>query len=50
MAYWVENGSGARPVKAFDLLSKARGMSVPDTPEQVEWVQHFETRHLNTGP
>lgn len=28
---------------AFDLISGARGLRVPDTPEQVEWVRNFSS-------
>ena len=28
---------------AFSLISEARGLRVPDTPEQVEWVKNFSS-------
>jgi protein-tyrosine phosphatase len=30
---------------AFPMLSRARGLAVPDTPSQVEWFQSVATRH-----
>jgi protein-tyrosine phosphatase len=32
---------GFQPEDAFARLSKARGLQVPDTQEQVRWVEHF---------
>jgi protein-tyrosine phosphatase len=32
---------GLSPERAFCLISKGRGMQVPDTPEQVEWLTGF---------
>ena len=32
---------GYKPDDAFRRLSTARGLQVPDTPEQVCWVEHF---------
>jgi protein-tyrosine phosphatase len=32
---------GFRPDDAFERLSKARGLNVPDTAEQVTWVKRF---------
>jgi protein-tyrosine phosphatase len=32
---------GFQPEDAFARLSRARGLQVPDTPEQVSWVEHF---------
>ncbi len=29
---------GFEPIEAFDLISKKRGVAVPDTQEQVDWV------------
>src|SRR5215467_12015677 len=29
---------------AFRMIEKARGCSVPDTPEQREWVERYSTR------
>lgn len=37
---------GDRPETAFDRIAKARGRSVPDTPEQRDWVICFAERHL----
>ncbi len=36
--------SGHTPEQAFDLLSKARGYSVPETEEQQAWVEAFFQR------
>ena len=32
---------GLTPVEAFDRLSEARGLRVPDTWLQTQWVEHF---------
>lgn len=32
---------GLSPQDAFSRISKARGLQVPDTPEQVHWVEGF---------
>jgi hypothetical protein len=32
---------GLSPERAFGLISKGRGLQVPDTPEQVEWLAAF---------
>jgi hypothetical protein len=29
---------------AFARISKARGLQVPDTPEQVRWIEEFAAR------
>jgi protein-tyrosine phosphatase len=34
---------------AFELLKRARGFPVPDTPEQREWVERFAGRTENAG-
>lgn len=34
---------GLSPERAFGLISKGRGMQVPDTPEQAEWLARFAT-------
>jgi protein-tyrosine phosphatase len=34
---------GYSPDDAFDLISEARGLRVPDTPEQIEWVKNFNS-------
>jgi len=34
-------GEGFQPADAFARLSKARGLQVPDTQEQVRWVERF---------
>ena len=33
--------AGASPDEAFDRICKARGCTVPDTPEQRRWVEKF---------
>jgi protein-tyrosine phosphatase len=40
---------GLSAAEAFDLLSKARGCSVPDTPEQREWIERLAVRAKNAG-
>jgi len=37
---------GYKPEDAFQRLSKARGLQVPDTPDQIRWVERFATRQL----
>ncbi len=32
---------GRRPAEVFELLSRARGVEVPDTDEQVAWLQSY---------
>ena len=32
---------GVAPETAVSLLSAARGTSVPETPEQLEWIRHY---------
>jgi hypothetical protein len=32
---------GLSPERAFGLISKGRGLQVPDTPEQAEWLSGF---------
>jgi protein-tyrosine phosphatase len=39
---------GAHPDRAFEAIAKARGVEVPDTPEQREWVTAFADR-LRSG-
>jgi protein-tyrosine phosphatase len=34
---------GISPERAFCLISKGRGLQVPDTPEQAEWLEGFAT-------
>ena len=33
--------AGSTPDDAFDMISSARGVAVPDTDEQRKWVAHF---------
>jgi protein-tyrosine phosphatase len=35
---------GATPAQAFERISRARGCNVPDTNEQVAWVESFAGR------
>jgi len=32
---------GLSPAKVFELLSEARGLKVPDTEEQIKWIEQF---------
>ncbi len=41
---------GERPDAAFERIARARGRSVPDTPEQRQWVLRFTDQHLNGPP
>jgi protein-tyrosine phosphatase len=36
--------------KVFELISKARGLSVPDTEEQIEWLSKFYQKLYNDLP
>jgi protein-tyrosine phosphatase len=36
---------GFTPAEAFRRLTIARGIQVPDTPDQVHWIEHFAARH-----
>jgi protein-tyrosine phosphatase len=38
---------GHTPDEAFRRLSKARGLQVPDTPDQIRWVERFAARQPN---
>ncbi len=38
--------SGFSPDDALSLISDARGVSVPETPEQREWIRKFSVRDL----
>jgi len=38
---------GLTPGEAFRRLSKARGLQVPDTPDQIRWVERFAARQAN---
>jgi protein-tyrosine phosphatase len=38
--------SGAGVEKALDAVSAARGVSVPETPEQLHWLQHLPAELL----
>lgn len=38
---------GYTPDDAFRRLTKARGLQVPDTPDQIRWVQRFATRQIS---
>jgi len=38
--------SGAGPRKAIEDVSAARGQKVPETPLQLQWIQHLPTEHL----
>lgn len=33
--------AGVRPGRAFELIGEARGLTVPDTQEQEQWIQRF---------
>jgi protein-tyrosine phosphatase len=42
----IMTAEGYTPDDAFRRLSKARGLRVPDTPDQIRWVEQFATRQL----
>jgi protein-tyrosine phosphatase len=37
---------GYTPDDAFRRLTKARGLQVPDTPDQIRWVERFATHQI----
>jgi protein-tyrosine phosphatase len=39
-------GDGSTPDDALNLISKVRGLPVPETPEQREWVREFAKRRF----
>jgi protein-tyrosine phosphatase len=39
---------GSTPGQALKLISEVRGLSVPETPEQLEWVKKFSEREAPT--
>src|SRR5262249_17752877 len=38
---------GETPESAFACIEAARGLQVPDTPEQRQWVERYASRELN---
>jgi protein-tyrosine phosphatase len=48
VAACVLAAQGAQPKVAFELIAKARGCPVPDTPEQRAWVERFAEMNLKT--
>jgi protein-tyrosine phosphatase len=40
---------GFTPQEAFKRLTKARGVEVPDTPDQVRWVEQFAATRNSAG-
>lgn len=40
-------GEGLTPGEAFRRLSKARGLQVPDTPDQIRWIESFAALQAN---
>ncbi len=39
---------GSTPSQALKLISEVRGLAVPETPEQLEWVKKFSEREVPT--
>jgi len=37
---------GVEPEEAFGRIGKARGRSVPETAEQLDWVKQFAENHI----
>jgi protein-tyrosine phosphatase len=37
---------GYTPDDAFRRLTTARGLQVPDTPDQIQWIERFATRQV----
>jgi protein-tyrosine phosphatase len=40
---------GVSPESAFAILSRARGVTVPDTDAQADWVRHFSRTRSNAS-
>ncbi len=38
--------SGLGVEKAIDIVSVARGLTIPETPEQLEWIKHLPSEKL----
>jgi protein-tyrosine phosphatase len=38
--------SGMRVEEAIDVVSAARGQTIPETPAQIQWIQHLPSEHL----
>ena len=38
--------SGIRAEKAIETVSAARGLTIPETPAQLEWIHHLASEHL----
>ncbi len=43
-------GTGVNPEAAFEQVSKARGVPVPETPEQRQWIMRFAEHQLQEEP
>ncbi len=43
-------GTGQSPEAAFEQVSKARGVSVPETTEQRQWIMRFAEHQLQEEP
>jgi hypothetical protein len=41
---------GMTPDAALHRISEARGLPVPETPEQQEWVRTFAAREATSAP
>ncbi len=44
IAAGVLAGSGLEPERAIEIVSSARGQTVPETPDQRSWVQRLPAR------
>jgi protein-tyrosine phosphatase len=41
---------GWKPQAALDAIEKARGLAVPDTPEQEAWILRYQARQTGISP
>jgi protein-tyrosine phosphatase len=50
IAAGVLMSSGIAAGKAIEVVSAARGMAVPETPEQLQWIHHLQLEHVVVTP
>jgi protein-tyrosine phosphatase len=46
IAAGVLMSSGIAAEKAIEAVSTGRGLTVPETPEQLQWIHHLSSEHL----
>jgi protein-tyrosine phosphatase len=50
IAAGVLMSSGIGADKALEIVSMARGLRVPETPEQLQWIYHLPSEHVVVTP